>query len=159
MCRRYVYKYGTEDNPERKHYNRFRRGEFGSSDRALTTRYTYEMGLRPCVGPRGGKAYREFPRTVYYAGGTFWHHVTKAGHDEGTYRDAYEPVTGVVWDACPQQSRNAGMPISSIECRNGVPRFVTIDGEQFEADDTNWPMMEQFLGLDKRPRKSPCKTA
>ena len=153
MCYKYVY--GTDENPERKYYYRFRRGDFAGAEQALSTRFTYELGRRPCKGPRGGQAILEFPRAVYYAGGRFFKHVNAWDDDLQGWRDAYEPITGTIWDAHPKQAKADDLPRCRLSLENGFVKAISCDGESVNPE--LWPLLADELKLNKKPRKAPAK--
>lgn len=159
MSTPYVYKLGTDANPVKRHYNRFRPGLYLTDDteaRPLTTRYTDKIKRRYCKGPRGGKALQEYPRFVYYLGGRFYH-TEKVRLDDGTLRPYLIPVNGAIWDAHADQSRAEGVPVVQIICDDGAPVSVVMDGDKYDAA-AEWETFEAVLMLDKKPRKSPKKS-
>lgn len=154
----YVFQYGTSENPEKKYYYRFRRGDFGAFDRALTTRYAYTLGRRPVAGKRGGTAFQEFPRFAYYVGGRFYRHVNTSSDGE-TWADGYAPITGTLFDAHPKQTAAEGLPAYRFQVIDGYPVHVWVDGESFDVTPEVWSFIESDTKLDKKPRKSPSRAA
>jgi hypothetical protein len=145
----YHYTYAYEPKP---YYARRRAYTLASGEVAdtLTTRYTWQRAMRPCEGPRGGKAYRPFYRNVYYFAGRFY----KACNLEvkpGEYVNSLAPITGTISEI-PTSNRhtkkNAAIPEAVIYCEDGAPVRVTIDGETYEVHGYDWPMMAEMLGLE-----------
>ena len=144
---RYVYPF--EPKP---YYARRRPYEVdGEIISTLTTRYSYERAMRPCEGPRGGKAYRPFYRNVYYYDGRFYKACNRT-HDDGTYYNSLEPITGNISEI-PASNRNskknAPVPVASIACDGGVPISIVLDGEEMALRPSDWTFCAQLLGLEE----------
>ena len=151
---RYTYAY------ERKPYYARHRSYVmpdGSILETLTTRYTFgKQAMRNTTGPRGGKAYKPYYHCVYYANGCFY----RAANLEiapGEWINTLEPISGLLYEI-PTSNRdskaNANIPVASIHCENGTPRSIVIDGDEMPLTSNAWPMCEELLGLDHKPRKS-----
>lgn len=153
MCYRYTYKYGTRGNPVPRYRRKYLELD---GKRPMLTRYTHEIALAShwsdgsrVEGPRGGKAVREFARYVWYADGRFYR-VERASVGAGEYTNALVPIDGAIWDCHKDQSSAQGVPIATIECNDGYPVNVTLDGAEYRMDQTMWPMCEELLYLDGR---------
>lgn len=141
-----------------RYYARFRElpGTDSASIRALTTRYTYGTFKRPCTGPRGGKAYKEQFRSVYYHAGRFYRdRKVQTSPDE--WEHVFAPYTGLIWDRFKAQSEEQGIPVCSIRLEDGYPVSIRMDGVDTVVHVEEWSLIEAVLGLDKKPRKSPAK--
>ncbi len=124
--------------------------------RYMLTRYTFEIALAnhwadgsKVEGPRGGKAVREFARYVWYSHGRFYR-VNRKRVAENTFVNEMEPIHGTVWDCHVDQSDAQRVPVASIECEDGRPTQVTLDGIPYQMDESMWPMCEEILYLDGR---------
>lgn len=145
----YHYTYAYEPKP---YYARRRAYTLASGEVAdtLTTRYTWQKAMRPCEGPRGGKAYAPFYRNVYYYDGRFYR-ACNLEVKPGEYVNSIAPITGTISEI-PTSNRttkkNAPVPVASIRCEDGAPVSVTIDGEVYQVHAYDWPMMAEMLGLE-----------
>lgn len=135
-------------------YARFRTLRTASGDplQVQTTRYTWQIAKRPVTGPRGGRNYQEFARTVYYAGGVFYR-ARNYQDAQGRWYNGLEPVTGTIWDAHPLYTQQRGdAPSVSIRCSDGQPVMAC------DAEACYWQRgegigyLEQLLHLDRKPR-------
>lgn len=106
----------------------------------LITRYTWRLGRRPCEGPRGGRALREFARYVYYADGIFYRNDNVAIRDgEGVrFVNSLVPIDGAIWDAHPKQSMEQGIPVLTIYCLGGNPSLAV--NSAFPGSPTDSPI-------------------
>lgn len=114
----------------------------------ITTRYSYgQPGRRPAKGPRGGKAYREFWRNVYYFKGTFYTMRNcydgdanlENGRDEFTWV-AVPLSRGVIFDVHEEQTLEQGkaLPVESITLdEDGRPSYAFTMGDS-KIDLTTW---------------------
>lgn len=80
--------------------------------------YTYGMFLKPTTGPRGGRAYKECYRQLWWHDG----HVCKVGKqrdEQGQWHRTLEPYSGYCWNRYDAtESRyvmNDGVPIATYE--------------------------------------------
>lgn len=146
---RYVYAYDRKP-----YYARVRSYEMpdGTIARALTTRYTYEQAMRPCEGPRGGKAYKPFYRNVYYLEGQFYK-ACNLQREDGSYFNSLAPITGGIFEiptSNRESKKNAPVPVAAIMCDNGYPRHISMDGEEMEISPSAWAYCAELLGLENR---------
>ncbi len=153
MRYRYVYRYGCEGNPVPRY-----RKKYMDIDglHLMLTRYTHEVSMTNhwpdgtrVTGPRGGRAVREFARYVWYSGGRFYR-IVRSNVSENEFVNVAEPIDGLIWDCHVDQSVAQRVPVARIQCVDGQPVSVTLDGEAYEMDDTMWPMCEEILYLDGR---------
>ena len=145
----YKYNLGGKDNPI-KRYTKRNNTDNDKGIKVMLTRYCHETSWRKAKGPRGGKAIREFARYVWYADGVFYQMRRVCNKNEdgtATFTNILEPVTGVITDIHGNQSRDTGIPVVSINCKNGVPIEVEFDGEWMEIGE-GWAYLEDVLYLD-----------
>lgn len=172
-----------------RYYARFRALKSainGETIDALTTRFAYGKGLRPCTGPRGGRAYQEFNRTAYYFGGMFWRitSVNTSGDAENpTYENMFVPINmAELFISNEEQAEESGIPRGlRIVVQHGKPTIVRefLGYEKLGASDRlsgklpqkqyaelwradsgeEWSFVADFLGLNKKKRRSPNKAA
>lgn len=169
-----------------RYYARFRALEDaeGNTIDALTTNFSYDVGMRPCAGPRGGKAYQEFHRPAYYASGTFYRieSVNYGTNDDPDYRNIFTPIKCAVLTLINKdQAEESGIPRGTrIEITNGMPTRVfeflgfeqlglsysvgngrmpnKIERDLWTSDSgESFDVVADFLGLNKKKRKSPRK--
>ena len=141
-----------------RYYARFRElpGPDTEPIRALTTRYTCGSFKRPCTGPRGGRAYKEQFRSIYYHAGRFYRD-RKMQMKPDEWAHVLAPYTGLIWDRFRQQSEEQGIPVCSIRLEDGYPVSIRMDGIDTAVHAEEWSLIEAVLGLDKKPRRSPVK--
>lgn len=150
MSRRYVYPY-----KKRAYYARHRTYEMddGQMVVALTTRYTWKRALRPCEGPRGGRAYKPFYRNVYYYEGRFYRSCTVPRDEEmHEWYATLMPVTGWIQEI-PASNRdtrkNSSIPVVDLYIDNGVPTRIRMeDSDTMELSPSDWPFCAELLGLE-----------
>jgi len=132
----------------------------GDRVHALTTCFTDCVTYREVVDDDGNEALAEFARNVYYThDGRFWVIKTFENPDRvGNYGELV-PVDGEIWTEFPKYRAKRGIPDARIKCVEGVPASIEMDGEAFDIDAANWPMIEAFLQLNRMPRRSPSKKA
>ena len=150
MCYRYIL--GEKGNPIKRYVKRVNKDN-EQGVRVMSTRYCHERGWRNAVGPRGGKAIREFARYVWYADGAFYSMRRVCHkHEDGsaTFSNILEPITGTIEDIHANQSRDTGIPVVNINCYMGIPVEIEVDGEWHEVDPDAWPNVESALYLDGR---------
>lgn len=145
----YKYVLGEKDNPI-KRYTKRNNSDNEQGIKVMLTRYCHETSWRKAKGPRGGKAIREFARYVWYADGTFYgmRRVCHK-HEDGTatFTNVLEPITGTIRDIHANQSRDTGIPVVNINCKDGAPVEVEYDGEWMEIGE-GWNYLEDLLYLD-----------
>lgn len=172
-----------------RYYARFRAlksAETGDVIDALTTRFAYGKGLRPCTGPRGGRAYQEFNRAAYYHNGVFYaiNSVNTTGDPENpTYENMFVPINmAELYLINEQQAEESGIPRGlRIVVQHGKPTIVRefLGYEKLGASDRlsgklpqkqytelwradsgdEWSYVADYLGLNKKKRRSPNKAA
>ena len=151
--------------PKSKYYKRHQQRVLYTGEKVsiLETRFTWSVGLSPKPGPRGGKGFQPFCRSVYYQDGMFYYSMNVGLDSENTFGDRLFPMDGDItvkpfWrDSC----RENGIPLAKIHCESGYPMFATLmfdDGMSVAWDSSDdWGMVESFLDLTCKKRKSPTK--
>ena len=172
-----------------RYYARFRALKSainGETIEALTTRFAYGKGLRPCTGPRGGRAYQEFNRAAYYHDGVFYRITsvnTNGNPDNPKFENMFVPInTAELYLINEEQAEESGIPRGiRIIVQNGKPTVVReylgreklgisdqlsgkmpqkVYADLWRADsDEDWSFVADFLGLNKKKRRSPNKAA
>lgn len=84
----------------------------GTERKAELTPYTYAEFLKPCTGPRGGKAYKTCYRAVWTCDGVLYK-LAKGRTEQGDWIRYLTPLTGGVWD-------RYGTGLPTAEIRDGV---------------------------------------
>lgn len=154
MCKyRYIYRLGDKRNPVPRYAKK--RIDVGGTS-VMLTRYTHEIALSKhwpsggtVEGPRGGNAYREFARYVWYADGVFYR-IVRTSVAKNEFKNELVPLSGYIWDYHKEQTVAQGVPVAQMELHDGRPVSVTLDGESYEMDEFMWPMCEEMLYLDGR---------
>jgi hypothetical protein len=134
---------------------------------ALTTRYAYRTGRRRTTGPRGGRAYQEFWRDVYYVRElALWCEIRRVPTELSTdgepasWAAVLAPIaSATLRDVHAEQTAAAGLDVCTIEVRDGLATRVTARVGQgpyvlYDAgeDAGQWPAVAAWLRLDA-PRR------
>ena len=108
----------------------------GTTKQVRTTRYTSGAFLKPDASPKGrsgreyARAYKECHHAIYWDGERMWS-ACNVRVSEDRWINSLEPFTGRAYDAHPDQSEAAGVPVVAITCEQGRPVSVEMDGESF----------------------------
>lgn len=94
MGKRYVYPATTSKFVRRHKTLMF---EDMTECRAELTPYTYAEFMKPCTGPRGGKAYKRCYRDVWCVDGILYR-LAKGRTEDGEWYRYLAPLSGNVWD-------------------------------------------------------------
>ena len=109
MGNRYIY---PASSPKFVRRNKTMRLADGTERRATLTPYTYGEFLKPCAGPRGGKAYKTCYRAVWECDGILYA-LSKGRTEQGEWVRFLVPLTAAVWDRY-----GTGLPTAQFE--NGI---------------------------------------
>lgn len=119
---------------------------------ALTTRYTFGAAKRrPAKGPRGGRAWQEYYRSVYWAGGMFWtvRNTYDASREGSPYQYLAVPITATLYDVHTSQTVEQGkaLPVESITCDHGRPVQMVVNGQPIDCTAMSVSDFEALLDL------------